>query len=143
MNEIIEYDSCAPSVSPSPSVSVSSSEKPSFLPSVGVSPSDEPSLLPPEEPSVLSSASSLPSFLPSIGNAPSCVPSMSPSSPTKTPKSTKDRGLKAKNDGCSGKSTKRRNVISYGNNEKGVNVKEGASDGGTLVEFVGLEEGMN
>jgi hypothetical protein len=70
---------------------------------------------------------------------------MSPS-PTKTPKSTKDRGLKAKSDGCSGKSkksNKRRNVISFGNNEKGANVKEGASDGGTLVEFVGLEEGMN
>jgi hypothetical protein len=82
---------------------------------------------------------------------------MSPS-PTKTPKSTKDRGLKAKSAGCSGKSfpseksskskkskksTKRRNVISFENNEKGVNVKEGASDGGTLVEFVGLEEGMN
>jgi hypothetical protein len=79
---------------------------------------------------------------------------MSPS-PTKTPKSTKDRGLKAKSDGCSGKSfrseksskskksTKRRNVISFGNNEKGVKDKKGSSEGGTLVEIVVIEEGMN
>jgi hypothetical protein len=84
---------------------------------------------------------------------------MSPS-PTNTPKSTKDsRGLKAKSDGCSGKSfryvkssksseksskskksTKRRSVISFGNNEKGLKVKEGSSEGGTFVEFVVLEE---
>eukprot|EP00979_Chaetoceros_neogracilis_P016025 scaffold6860_cov297-Chaetoceros_neogracile.AAC.23 len=151
-----------PSVLPSDEPSVLPSDEPSVLPSDGPSvlPSDEPSVLPSDEPSVLPSTSSLPSVLPSISNAPSCVPSMSPS-PTKTPKSTKDRGLKAKSAGCSGKSfpseksskskkskkstksTKRRNAISFENNEKGVNVKEGASDGGTLVEFVGLEEGMN
>ena len=69
-------------------------------------------------------------------------------SPTKTPKSTKDRGLKAKSDGCSGKSfpseksskikksKNKRNVISLGNNVKESKAKESESDGGTLVEFV-------
>jgi hypothetical protein len=153
-----------PSVLPSEEPSVLPSDEPSVLPSdePSVLPSDEPSVLPSDEPSVLPSASSLPSALPSISTAPSCVPSTSPS-PTKTPKSTKDsRGLKAKSDGCSGKSfrseksskssekkfksgkgTKRRNVISFGNNEKGLNVKEGSSERGTFVEFVVLEDGMN
>eukprot|EP00979_Chaetoceros_neogracilis_P005759 scaffold1080_cov145-Chaetoceros_neogracile.AAC.3 len=162
-----------PSVLPSDEPSVLPSDEPSVLPSDEPSllPSDEPSVLPSDEPSVFPSASSLPSALPSISTAPSCVPSMSPS-PTKTPKSTKDsRGLKAKSDGCSGKSfasekssksnkkkrgkgtksnkkkrgkgTKRRNVISFGNNEKGLNVKEGSSERGTFVEFVVLEDGMN
>eukprot|EP00979_Chaetoceros_neogracilis_P004263 scaffold751_cov154-Chaetoceros_neogracile.AAC.4 len=60
----------------------------------------------------------------------------------------KAKKRKLKN-GCSGKSskskksTKRRNVISLANNEKGVKAKESASGGGTLVEFVVLEEGMN
>eukprot|EP00979_Chaetoceros_neogracilis_P009937 scaffold2308_cov141-Chaetoceros_neogracile.AAC.1 len=150
-----------PSVLPSDEPSVPPSDEPSILPSVepSVLPSDKPSVLPSNEPSVLPSASSLPSILPSISIAPSCVPSMSPS-PTKTPKSTKDRGLKAKSEGCSGKSfpseksskskksTKskksRRNVLSFANNDKGVKAKEGGSSGGgTLVEFVVLEEGMN
>jgi co-chaperonin GroES (HSP10) len=145
-----------PSVLPSDEPSVLPSDEPSVLPSdePSVLPSDEPSVLPSDEPSVLPSASSLPSALPSISIAPSCIPSMSPS-PTKTPKSTKDRGLKAKSDGCSGKSfrseksskskksTKRRNVISFGNNEKGVKDKKGSSEGGTLVEIVVIEEGMN
>jgi uncharacterized protein YaiE (UPF0345 family) len=74
------------------------------------------------------------------------------------PKSTKGgKGLKAKStksrkDGKGPKSTKskkskknRRNVLSLANNDKeGVKAKEGGSSGGgTLVEFVILEEGMN
>jgi len=110
-----------------------------------VLPSDEPSVLPSDDPSVLPSASSLPSALPSISIAPLCVPSVFPS-PTKTPKSTKDWGLKAKSDGCSGKSffpsgkssksKNKRNVISLGNNVKESKAKESESDGGKLVEFV-------
>jgi hypothetical protein len=66
------------------------------------------------------------------------------------PKSTKGgKGLKAKStksrkDGKGPKSKKRRNVLSLAKNDKGVEAKEGGSSGGgTLVEFVILEEGMN
>jgi hypothetical protein len=41
------------------------------------------------------------------------------------------------------KSRKSRNVISLGNNEKSVKAKEGSIGGGTFVEFVVLEEGIN
>jgi hypothetical protein len=67
------------------------------------------------------------------------------------PKSTKGgKGLKAKStksrkDGKGPKSKKRRNVLSLAKNDKGVKATKegGSSGGGTLVEFVILEEGMN
>eukprot|EP00979_Chaetoceros_neogracilis_P008247 scaffold1833_cov263-Chaetoceros_neogracile.AAC.8 len=60
--------------------------------------------------------------------------------PRKTSKSIKDgKGLKAKSMKSRRKS---RNVISLENIEKGSVSKEGASDGGTLVDFVIVEEGM-
>ena len=90
-NGIIEYDSCAPSVSPSPSrtpsnePSVLPSGEPSVLPSdePSVLPSDEPSVLPSDEPSVSPSdePSVLPSDEPSVSpsNEPSVLPSDEPS----------------------------------------------------------------
>jgi len=60
--------------------------------------------------------------------------------PRKTSKSIKDgEGLKAKSMKSRRKS---RNVISLENIEKGSVSKEGVSDGGTLVDFVIVEEGM-
>jgi hypothetical protein len=69
---------------------------------------------------------------------------------TKGGKGLKTKSTKSRKEGKGPKSNKkskksRRNVLSLANNDKGgVKAKEGGSSGGgTLVEFVILEEGMN
>ena len=168
-----EGSSDEPSVLPSDEPLILSPSPTRALPSdePSVFPSDEPSVLPSDEPSVLPSDEPLimPPKLTKDGKGLKTKSTKSRKDgkglkaksrkdgkglKAKSTKSRKDgkvlkakstksrkngKGLKAK----SMKSRKSRNVISIKNNEKGVKAKEGSSGGGTFVEFVVLEEGIN